>query len=329
MIESENKRNQYNCDGEQTVFPYTFRILEETHLEVTLTDSEGDDTVLTLTSDYTVSGVGDAGGGDVTTIDTYAEGYTLTIVRDVPLTQKTDYIEDSKFPSASHEDALDKLTMIAQALSEQLDRVLSLATGSTFSGLTLPDPVGSKLLAWKDDLSGIKNIGIESEGDLEVTEFIKTLLDDESLEAARTTLAIPVAPVVVGPPAFMPEQEDYDWIVTEGMLANRSTISNQNFYALVSPPHGAIVTKLTLHAYRIGAPAAGVLSLRRVSKLGGATIMASVTADWTGEGSGDDEEISNPVIDCDNYHYVLRMAIDPDDSGSDIKFRQAQIFWEY
>lgn len=189
-VSSENKRDQYTCNGVLTVFPYTFRVLDETHIQVILTDTDGDETTLVLNTDYTVSDVGEASGGNITTISTYGEDYLLTFIRNVPLTQETDYVENDMFPSTSHENALDKVTMAIQEMSERLDRAMFLLKSSSYSGLELPDPVASEILAWKDDLSGLKNVVLENTGEIEVTDYIKTLLDDENMYTAQATLDV-------------------------------------------------------------------------------------------------------------------------------------------
>ena len=48
----------YNGNGATTVFAYDFRILDQAHVVVTLKDAANVETVQTLTTDYTVSGVG-------------------------------------------------------------------------------------------------------------------------------------------------------------------------------------------------------------------------------------------------------------------------------
>jgi len=190
-VTSENKRNQYTCTGVQ-VYAYTFRILAQTHLLVVYTTVAGVETILALGAGgtgYSVSGVGAAGGGNVTTVATYASG-TLTIIRDVPLTQLIDYVENDAFPAESHEKGLDQATMVIQEFAERLDRALFLLRSSAYANLTMPDPVANRLLAWKDDLSGLKNVEVQSEGDLTVTDYIKTLLDDENVSAAQATLGV-------------------------------------------------------------------------------------------------------------------------------------------
>lgn len=140
--------------GAGTVGPFLvgFRFLHESHLQV-LRTTAGVDSTLVLNTDYTVAGVG-ADTGSVTLAAALAVGSTLTIIRDVPLTQEADYVQNSDFPAQTHEDALDKLTMIAQATREVLDRAL--VFGPTESGSELPPAVerAGRLLGF-DALGGI------------------------------------------------------------------------------------------------------------------------------------------------------------------------------
>jgi len=151
-VTSENKRNQYIITVGQTVFPYTFRILAQEHLLV-LHTTAGVETELSLTTNYTVDGVGDAGGGDVTTCgdnSPYPTGDTITIIREVPVTQLTDYVENDMFPAESHERGLDKLTMVVQQIVENLLRVPSFAVSSVLSDLTIPE-AASRAIGWNID----------------------------------------------------------------------------------------------------------------------------------------------------------------------------------
>ena len=127
-VSNDTTVDRYTASVEQTVFPYTFRILAETDLTVT---SNG--VALTLNSDYSVSGVGEPTGGNVTLLweDGAVGGELITILRSMPLTQLTDYVENDAFPAQTHEDALDRLTMMVHQLAEELDRALKFGTDST------------------------------------------------------------------------------------------------------------------------------------------------------------------------------------------------------
>lgn len=114
---------QYNGDGVQTVFPIAFPFFDATHIQAVRREASGVETVLTQGSDYTVSG-GGGGTGTLTATAAPESGVTLTIRRVVPLTQDTDYPEGGAFPASSHENALDRLTMMTQQLDEAGGRAL-------------------------------------------------------------------------------------------------------------------------------------------------------------------------------------------------------------
>jgi len=117
--------------GSGTTGPFTvgFRFLENSHIKV-VKNVAGVEEELELDVDYTVTGAG-ASSGSVTLGTALATGQTLTIVRNVPTTQETDYVAGDSFPAESHERALDQLTMIAQQLKEEVDRSAKLPVSNT------------------------------------------------------------------------------------------------------------------------------------------------------------------------------------------------------
>ena len=64
-VSSSTNRVSYSGNGTLTTFAYTFKVFDEGDLTVILRASDGTETVQTITTHYTVSGVGDAGGGNV------------------------------------------------------------------------------------------------------------------------------------------------------------------------------------------------------------------------------------------------------------------------
>ena len=116
-------RDDYVGNNSITIFAYTFRILDEDHVKVqVITDSTGAVVTKVLTTDYTVSGVGDAGGGNITFVTAPLTGETVVIIRNVPLNQLTDYRPNDPFPAETTEQTLDKLTQITQQLTESVKR---------------------------------------------------------------------------------------------------------------------------------------------------------------------------------------------------------------
>lgn len=156
-VENENYRNDYNGNDSTTSFPVTFYFLADEHLRVILTDAAGVSVDQVLTTDYTVTGAGAESGGTVEMVVAPATGEQLTILRDVPLTQLYDYIENDNFPAESHETALDKLTMIVQQQEEELDRVFTIEPA--YAGTDIETvPLADSFLVWDDDGDELTNL---------------------------------------------------------------------------------------------------------------------------------------------------------------------------
>ncbi len=94
-----------------TAYAVPFYFEENAHLNAIAKTAAGVETVVTLTNH---TGAGDPNGGTVRTAVAVPATSTLTIYREVPATQTTSYAENDSFPAASHERALDKLTLLAQ-----------------------------------------------------------------------------------------------------------------------------------------------------------------------------------------------------------------------
>ena len=129
MIETEDYKAVYDCDGTTVRFDFTFQITQESDLDVKRYDSVGlDEDTLILGSDYTMeqATVGTwLDGGTVVTTTAYITNDRISLTRDVPSTQLLDYVENDPFPAESHEGGLDKLTILAQQAEEILSRVMT------------------------------------------------------------------------------------------------------------------------------------------------------------------------------------------------------------
>ncbi|WP_210487235.1 hypothetical protein [Pantoea ananatis] len=105
---------QYDGNGTTTSFPYRFRILKSSHMVVTVSDPDGVLSVLTLGTDYDISGVGQVSGGSVILKSPLADGWKISLDRDLPAIQETDLRNQGRFFAETHEDAFDYLTMLVQ-----------------------------------------------------------------------------------------------------------------------------------------------------------------------------------------------------------------------
>jgi len=141
-LTTTTNRKTYVGDGSTTTFAYDFKIFQDSDLTVTTYNTTtAAQVTLVLNSDYTVTGAGSALGGDVILSAAQAAALTssfeLIILRAVPQTQETDYVENDPFPADSTETALDKLTAEVQDLSEENNRAITTDI-SNDAGLTFP-----------------------------------------------------------------------------------------------------------------------------------------------------------------------------------------------
>jgi len=128
-VQNESSRIQYSGNGStETAYAVPFKFFEDTDLEVYLTDESGVDALLANGVDYTATGAGAEEGGELTTMEAYGEETLITIVRSIPATQLATYQENSRFPAATTETALDRLTMLVQQALRRIGGCLRIPT---------------------------------------------------------------------------------------------------------------------------------------------------------------------------------------------------------
>ena len=163
-VSSTTTKNSYSGNASTTVFAYGFKIFDDDDITVIIrTDSTGAETTKTKTTHYTVSNVGSASGGNVTFTsgNTPASGETVVLIRDTARTQLTDYTPNDPFPADSHEDALDKLTLIVQELEEEAGRSLKVSQTNVIATSEFTADATAR---------ANKILGFDSSGNLVVTE---------------------------------------------------------------------------------------------------------------------------------------------------------------
>jgi len=172
-ISSTTVKNSYSGNGSTTAFAYTFKIFANTDLQVIIRSSTGTETVKSLTTHYTVSGVGDASGGNVTFTsgNIPASGETVVIRRAVPQTQAIDYIANDPFPAESHEEGLDRATMTTQQVQEELDRAIKLSRTNTMTS--------TEFAVGATDRAN-KILAFDSSGEISVTQELGTFVGNWS-----------------------------------------------------------------------------------------------------------------------------------------------------
>lgn len=154
-LSSATSRVSYTGNGAVDTYAYTFKIFDQDDLLVTVKDTDDVETTLTITTDYTVSGVGNTAGGNVVLVNAsqawldvdgdLKSGYILVIRRVRAIVQETDIRNQGSFYPETHEDEFDKLTMVDQQQQDELDRSIKLPESISSADFdpTLPTTIGT------------------------------------------------------------------------------------------------------------------------------------------------------------------------------------------
>jgi len=194
-VTTSTARVVHNGNGTTIEFAVPFRFLENSHVAVFLRDASGGQSQWTENTQFALAGADEAGGGTLTVITsptdyTPASGEKLVMLRDVPITQETDYVENDPFPAESHERALDKTSMVNQQQTERLDRTFTIPETDTLAGnFLLPGDVerANRFLAF--DALGNPAVAVGTSGNLNpVSAFMDELLSAADASSARTQL---------------------------------------------------------------------------------------------------------------------------------------------
>ena len=195
-ISNENTRVAVTAGGLST-FTYNFRILNEADLLVILKSAAGVETTQTLTTHYTVTGVGNASGGTIVFGSTPTATDVVNIVLDPELKQLLDFTAAGPFPAESLESGLDSQLNVNKRTRDLVDRSLNLPDGDVDgSGAydansnrikDLATPTGANDAATKSYTDSVVAAAV-IDPSVTVTPYAATILDDANAAAARSTL---------------------------------------------------------------------------------------------------------------------------------------------
>ena len=133
-VSSTTSRNQYTATSGQTVFPYTFEIFDKDDVAVLQNG-----TLLSEGTNYTVSGVGNNSGGNITLVVGATAGDVLTIYRDMAYQRLTDYQNSGDFLAQEVNDDFDRLWLAVQQNEQGTDRaIVKPITDASSIDMTLP-----------------------------------------------------------------------------------------------------------------------------------------------------------------------------------------------
>lgn len=183
-VQAATRVNRSTGNGVTTVFPYTFKLISQSHIRVTV-----DGVVKTIATDYTVSGVGDAGGGNVTFTSAPANLAAVVLSGSAPYSRSTDYVRNGSFQEETVDNDFDLAVILMQQLDERQGRAIAIpiddATGTDVE-LPVAADRASKYLAFDADGNPVATSGTSSV--IVVSTFAETLLDDADAAAMRATL---------------------------------------------------------------------------------------------------------------------------------------------
>ena len=178
-ISTTTIKNSYSGNGSTTAFNYTFKISAESEMEVIIRSAAGTETVKTLTTHYTITGVGNAGGGAVTFTagNIPVTGETVILRRETAQTQTMDLIDNDPMSAETIETAHDKAIAITQELQEEVDRSIKLSRTNTMTSTEFTVDASSR---------ANKILAFDSAGEISVTQELGTF---KGSDATTTTAA--------------------------------------------------------------------------------------------------------------------------------------------
>lgn len=131
----------YIGSGAATVFPFAFKVFAAAEMQVAkLNTTSNVETILVLTTDYTVQLNGDQNsnpGGTITLPAVLDSGYNLTITSDIANLQPTDLTNQGGFYPEVITDALDRATIQIQQL-DQNNRAIKIPLSDGVLDMTTP-----------------------------------------------------------------------------------------------------------------------------------------------------------------------------------------------
>lgn len=151
------KAGPFTGNGSQNSWPFTFKVFAAADIAVTATDANGDETLLVLNSDYTVSlnaNQETSPGGTVTYL--LASGRKLSVVGDLDYDQGYDIPSGGNFNPVALENQLDRMVMQTQQLAEQMVRAVKVPVTDDFTA----DELAADMLRLADSADNIDTVAV-------------------------------------------------------------------------------------------------------------------------------------------------------------------------
>jgi len=179
-------KNSYSGDASNDTFAYQFKISTTADMQVIIRSAAGAETVKTLTTHYTVTGAGEASGGNVVFESGAIPSATETVIlrRSTTLTQALDLVENDPFTADSVESAFDKNLALLQEQQEQADRSIKLSRTNTMTS--------TEFTVGATDRAN-KILAFDASGEISVTQELGTY---QGTDATTTTAAYAIRDMI-------------------------------------------------------------------------------------------------------------------------------------
>ena len=294
MITSQGNRVTYDLTGGLVgEYSIPFRFWANQEIKVYLLRTTGEVTLLEEgdTKDYTITNTGS--GGTLTRKSGWGDSHkSLTIYREIPITQETDYAEGGVVSMETLEADLDRAAARDQQLQEKISRVITTNITDESSGMELPskeerkgkwlyfdDTTGSVTVTEKWEVSGVfplpgasgranRFLGFDSAGAVELrdldTQYAVALTLTDSYLSKKNPFSYSENKLVVSAPLSIPvyNSSTNRWVlftvvsnveITESHLDTGTFDVGKDYYVYACDNDGALVFRISLNAtYPLG-----------------------------------------------------------------------------
>jgi hypothetical protein len=180
-ISDTTPRVNYTASSSQTAFTVNFPFFADSDLKV-----YQDDVLLTLTTDYTVTGAGASAGGTMTLGTGATSGDIISILRDIPVARTSDFPTSGAFQIDTLNTDLDKHTAMLQELEFDFRRTPKVKPASTTLDLVFPEPTASQAIAWNS--AGTLSQVVEIQQNLLIQQLQLTQIQEVDMSDLITQL---------------------------------------------------------------------------------------------------------------------------------------------
>ena len=158
-VQTELRRVVQTGNGATATFYFNAPVLGLDDLDIYTVTTAGVQTLQTRggagTFDYTMTINSSTKYATVTLNNNLTNGFKVVMLRSTAITQGVDYVEGDPFLAETHEGALDRLTIIATQLQEQLDRSVKVVETSATTGIKIEELEADKILVVNSAADGL------------------------------------------------------------------------------------------------------------------------------------------------------------------------------